>query len=180
MKRILFACAGLISILLIGCNARSGNRDGVEAANAVLQQDDGTVLLSLDNAACYVDADNPSSNTAEWTVVISKAGRYKVWLSSATTDTVKLAYSSKVKVNFQDNQLEVDPVIDKVVQNSDEVAFPFYRADSYMGSFYFQEPGEYNIQVISDKVTPKGSDGTMASSMPDIRLMSVFLTPQSR
>ncbi|MFZ0283351.1 MAG: hypothetical protein WAL29_16995, partial [Bacteroidales bacterium] len=79
-----------------------------------------------------------------------------------------------------DNQLEVDPACDKIVRNSGEVTYPYYRADSYMGSFYISEPGQYNIQVISEKVLPKEAMNNISSRPDDTRLMSVILTPNKR
>jgi len=180
MKRTVLTCAGLIAVFLLSCNNKPGRLGDANGENTILQQGDETISLNLDKAACYIDKEDPSSNTAEWNVIINKPGRYKVWISSATKDTIDLDYSNAVKVHFLDSRLEVDPVCDKVIKNSGEVSFPFYRADSYMGSFYFSEPGEYNIQVISDKVIPKEARAAEAYLSENIRLISVFLTPMSR
>jgi hypothetical protein len=75
-----------------------------------------------------------------------------------------------------DNHLEIDPACDKIVRNSGDVYSPYFRADSYMGSVYVSEAGEYNVQVISDKVTPK----SMNTQLADTKLMSVILTPEMR
>jgi hypothetical protein len=146
----------------------------------ILQEADGTISLKLENAVCYSDADDPSSNTAEWTMSISKPGRYNLWLSSATRDTLVLNYANTVKVSFMDKQLEVDPVCDKVVQNSEGISYPFFRADSFMGSFFIQETGEYNIQVISEKVLPVEMREKTASLSDTTRFMSLFLVPNTR
>ncbi len=177
MKSKLFAI-GMAALFVWSCGTRSDKNNVPE--NAVVQQEDGTLALNLDKATCYNDAVNPSSNTAEWNVVVSKPGRFKVWLSSATKDTTELSYINSVKVSLLDNQLEVDPACDKIVRNSDEVSYPYYRADSYMGSFYISEPGEYNIQVISEKVLPKEAMNDVSSGPADTRLMSVILTPNTR
>jgi hypothetical protein len=128
------------------------------------------------NAGRYNDVTDPSNNTAEWNVVISKPGGYKVWLSSATKDTVNLKYSKSVKVNLPDNQLEVIPECDKIVQNSGDVSYPYYRADSYIGSVYFKSPGEYSIQVISEKIIPETTDQN-GSRSEDSKLLAVILSP---
>jgi hypothetical protein len=94
--------------------------------------------LILDKASFYCDGVNPSNNTAEWDIVISKSGRFKVWITSATQDT---------------------------------------RADSYMGSLYVAKPGEYNIQLISEKVIMEKSESKKATLYDDTKLMSVMLTP---
>jgi hypothetical protein len=145
-----------------------------------VQQADGTVSLKIEKAVCYSDAVNPSNNTADWNVVISKPGRFKVWLTSATKDTSDLSYSSSVKVNILDDHLEVTPAVDKIVRNSGDVPNSYYRADSYVGSFYVQEPGEYNIQVISDKVIAKNTPARHNPQIEDTMLMSVILTPAIR
>jgi hypothetical protein len=79
-----------------------------------------------------------------------------------------------------DDRLEANPACDKVVRNSNEVNYPYFRADSYMGSIYFSEPGEYNIQVISEKVLAKEEHSPANSLADDTKLMSVFLTPTTR
>ena len=38
------------------------------------RKSDGTLALNIENATCYSDVVNPSSNTAEWNVVVSKTG----------------------------------------------------------------------------------------------------------
>lgn len=177
MRNISFVFVFLGASLLWSC----GNKADMKVAeNAVLQQEDGTLALDMEKATCYNDEFDPSSNTAEWNVVISKPGRFKVWLSSATKDTTELSYVNSVKISLLDNQLEVDPACDKIVLNSDKVSYPYFRADSYMGSFYISEAGEYNIQVISEKVLPREAMNTITSGHDDTRLMSVILSPNTR
>lgn len=178
MKRLLFV-VGMIAILGISCN-QNGNTGDMENGNLVMQQDDGTVLLELDKAECYSDEADPSSNTAEWNFAIEKAGRYKIWLSSATKDTLNLGYTHKIKVNLQDNQLDIKPEYNKIIQDSDEVDYPYYQADSYMGTFYIPEPGEYIIQIISELVVSEESGAKLAGLSDDIRLMSLVLSPSAR
>jgi hypothetical protein len=73
-------------ILLISCNStvRPDVNGTMVADNKILQQEDGTISLNINRADCYQDVVNPATNTAEWNVVVSKKGRYDVWLSSAT------------------------------------------------------------------------------------------------
>ena len=97
---------------------------------------------------------NPSSNTAEWNVVVSKSGRFNVWLSSATKDTTDLKYKNSVMLSILDNRFEALPECDKIIQNSIDVSYPYFRADSFMGSLYIQDTGVYNVQVISEKIVP--------------------------
>jgi hypothetical protein len=49
-----------------------------------------------------------------------------------------------------------------------------------MGSFYLSEPGEYKIQVISEKVIVKNTRTKKASRAYDTMMMSVILTPMTR
>ncbi len=178
MKRLFFV-VGMAAMLGISCSHGENSGDAKDG-NLVMQQDNGTVLLQLDKAECYSDETDPSSNTAEWKVAISKAGRYKIWLSSATKDTMNLSYIYKIKVNLQDNQLDIKPEYNKIIQDSDEVQYPYFQADSYMGTFYVPEPGEYVIQIISELVVSQESGSGIAGLSDDIRLMSLVLTPSSR
>jgi len=178
MSRKIFTIISLAALLVWSCGRKSESNN--VSVNAILQDADGTLALSMGNATCYSDIVNPSSNTAEWNIVVSKPGRFKVWLSSATKDTTDLSYVNSVKISILDNQLEVDPVIDKVVLNSDDVSFPYFRADSYMGSFYISEPGEYSIQLISEKVLSKEALRSNVSVPDDTKLMSVILSPMTR
>jgi len=49
-----------------------------------------------------------------------------------------------------------------------------------MGSIYVSEPGEYNIQLISEKVIAKNAESHNTSRVDDTKLMSVILTPSTR
>jgi hypothetical protein len=170
----------LIIIHPWSCSHLENSKKSQEAKNRILQQTDGTVSLILDKAACYSDIVNPSNNTADWNVVISKPGRFKVWLSSATKDTSDLNYANSVRISLLDDHLEVKPACDKIVRNSSDVHYPYFRADSYMGSIYVSEQGEYNIQLISEKVIAKEADSHETSLADDTKLVSVILTPTTR
>lgn len=170
----------LVSVLFGWSCGRNQALRNSEKGNAILQQDDGTLSLNLDKAATYSDAVDPSSNTAEWNFIVSKPGRYKVWLSSATKDTTNLKYSAPVKLSFMDKLIEISPGCDKIVRNSGDIAYPYFRADSYMGSFYISEPGQYNIQIISEKVLSKELRSQISQVQSDTKLMSVILTPMTR
>jgi hypothetical protein len=180
MKRgILTFLTGLGLIAIWSCSHLGTTKDSKDTGNRILQQNDGTISLILDKAACYSDVNNPTNNTADWNVVISQPGRYKVWISSATKDTSELNYAHSVRISLLDDQLIANPACDKIVRNSNDVHYPYFRADSYMGSVYISEPGEYNIQLISEKVLARNSEShnTFAS---DTKLMSVILTPITR
>lgn len=172
----------IVASLLNSCrNAPEQNQNNEKpAANNIIQQEDGTIALNLDKAECYSDMTHPSSNTAEWNVVVSKSGLYNVWLSSATKDTVKLHYDNSVRLNILETRLEALPGCDKVIYNSKDVSYPYFRADSFMGSLYIQDTGIYNIQVISDKILPKDYKSDESSVNEYTKLLSVVLTPTSR
>jgi hypothetical protein len=171
---VLLAFAGVV-VYSCSNNKSKAVMENALAQNAVLQQQDGTISLDVNKADTYQDAQNPQSNTAEWNVLVSKKGRYDVWLSSATKDTTRLQYDNSVLLSIKDDRLEVRPSIDKVVHNSTDVSFPYYRADSFIGSLYIQDTGVYSIQVISDKIMPEGRHDAAAGE--DTKLLSVSFTP---
>ena len=175
--------AYLISLVLIpvwSCSHLGSTKDLQNAETRISQQEDGTVSLKLDKAACYSDLNNPSNNTADWNFIISKPGRFKVWISTATKDTSALHYVNSVRISLLDDHLEVNPACDKIVRNSSDVPYPYYRADSYVGSIYVSDPGEYNIQVISEKVVADKAGSHNIAQANDTKLMSVILTPALR
>ncbi len=181
MKTNLFLLISLAAIIVWACSCQSDKKGMRNAGNLLVQEADGTLTLPLENAACYSNPEDPSYNTAEWSVNISTAGRYSIWLSSATTDTTDFSFARTVKVSLQDNQIELKPEGKKqIIRNSSEVNHPFYRADLQIGTFFFQEPGDYYIQVISDKIIAKGQ-GPGNSQTPDkTRLLSLYLSPVTR
>jgi hypothetical protein len=147
--------------------------------NKVLQQKDGSISLKIEKAECYSDKENPSGNTAEWNVFVSKSGRFDVWLSSATKDTTDLKYENSVMLSILDNRLEARPACDNVILNSSDVSYPYFRADSFIGSVFIQDTGSYNIQLISEKILPKNS--VVGPADTDVtKLLSVSLTPALR
>jgi hypothetical protein len=185
MKKFVVLLTMLICIITVySCNnsgkQNKSEKQNISVQNKILQQKDGTISLKVDNAECYQDMVNPASNTAEWNVVVSKSGRFNVWLSSATRDTTNLKYQNKVMLSILDNRLETQPECDKIIHNSTDVSYPYFRADSYMGSLYIQDTGLYNIQVISDKIVPKNYNNDKNSSADDSKLISVSLTPITR
>lgn len=169
-------------VLVSSCNNFGGHEqaNNEQVQNRILQQPDGTISLKVDKADCYHDMINPSSNTAEWNVVVSKSGRFNVWLSSATKDTTNLQYSNSVRLSILDNRIEAHPAVDKIIHNSTDVTYPYFRADSFMGSLYIQDTGLYNIQVISEKIIPVEVEKTGSSVSENSKLLSVFLTPITR
>lgn len=169
-------------ILFYGCgNSSKISEPGISnSQKRIHQQEDGTISLKLDNADCYSDMGNPSGNTAEWSVVVSKRGRYNVWLSSATRDTTSLNYKNSVLVSVQDNRIEARPACDRIILNSSDVSYPYYRAESFLGSMYIRDTGELNVQVISEKILPKNYNENELSGADLSKLISVSLTPETR
>ena len=170
----------IVTSVSFSCNHKNNSHDSDETGKMISQQNDGSILLKLEEATCYSDQVNPSSNTAEWKFSVPKPGRFKVWLCSATRDTNNLSYMTPVKINLLDSNLERRPECDKIVKNSTEVTFPYFRTDSYMGSVYISEPGEYNIQVISEKVTTKEIRNQTRLLADNTRFMSLMLVPMTR
>jgi hypothetical protein len=169
-------------VILVSCNNTGVHKEtsGNVVRNKILQQADGTISLKVDKADCYQDAVNPSSNTAEWNVVVSKSGRFNVWLSSATIDTTDLKYNNSVRLSILDNRIEAHPECDKIIHNSSDVSFPYFRADSFIGSLYIQDTGLYNIQIISEKIIPMDARREDSRALDNSKLLSVFLTPITR
>lgn len=174
MGRYLFVLVVFAGLALYSCKSESEKgKTGKLTENAIMQQQDGTISLKVDKADTYQDRNNPESNTAEWNVVVSKSGRYNVWLSSATKDTTALRYENSVMLSIKNDLLEAHPAVDKVIQNSSDVSYPYYRADSFLGSLFIPDTGLYNIQVISDRILPDKS----TDKSEETKLLSVSLTP---
>jgi hypothetical protein len=172
----------MAGVLLYSCSdagVRKETKNQI-VKNKILQQNDGTISLKVDKADCYQDVVNPSSNTAEWNVRVSKSGRFNVWLSSATKDTTDLKYNNSVLLSILDNRIEAHPACDKIIRNSNEVSYPYFRADSFLGSLYIQDTGLFNIQIISDKIIPKDNNKVSSGDFESSKILSVFLTPATR
>jgi hypothetical protein len=178
--KIIISAGIILSIL---CFSYSCNRSERSIKNSnkveskITQESDGTISLNLEKASCYSDKIDPASNTAEWDFIVLKPGRYDVWVSSITKDTMDLQYSNSVKINLLDERLEAKPIGNKIIQDAKDVHYPYYRADSYMGTFYFEEPGEYSIQLISEKVTTQNEYTNTSYNSDHTKLRSLILTP---
>lgn len=179
MKTNLFLLIFLAVMAVWSCVSRT-DRKGIDGSGSAVVQPDGTLTLPLENAVCYSNLDDPSSNTAEWSVAIPNTGRYTIWLSSATTDTTDFSFVRSVKVNLQDTQIDLKPEDNKIIRNSSEVNHPYYKADLKIATFFFPEPGDYYIQVISDKITSNGESPGEVKSYYNTRLLSLYLSPYSR
>jgi len=155
MIRVGFLAASVcMSLVLGGCRNKAGQEvSNNNLMNEVVQMGDGDILLAMEDAYLFNDENNPDRNTAEWTFQVKSEGRYEVWLSSLTKDTMNLEYNMPVIVNFGDKRLEIQPIGDEIL-NDIGVMSPYFRADSRAGSIYINDAGQYNLQVISEKVLP--------------------------
>jgi len=163
--------------LLFSCNNK---KPGNSSTKKIKQQDDGTISLEIKKADRYTDMGDRSDNTAEWNVVVKKSGRYNVWISSATLDTTDLNYKNSVMVNVQDKMIQARPDCDKVINNSADVPYPYFRADSFIGTVYLQDTGEFYIQVTSEMILPENYRAGGSSAEDIAELISVSFTPVTR
>jgi len=138
---------------------------------------DGGVTLRIEDAGLIQVDSNPQYNTAEWEFTVKKPGRYDVWLSSLTCDTLNLQFADNVTITAGDTRITKKPVGDEIIKNDKSVQGPWYRADSHMGSIFFSTPGEYQVQVISDKVLPHSSDLSKLSVNNHTLINSLILKP---
>lgn len=181
MKKIFNGITVLAIAVLVGfasCgNEGKGNvakdkEKGDAAANG-----EGVVLMIADADLIEVDG-NPQYNTAEWVFMVEKPGRYDVWLSSLTLDTTQLHYAENVVITAGETKLTKKPVGDQIVTEDKSVKEPWFRADSHMGSIFFSKPGEYPVQVISDRVEAHGNDLSQLSTEKHTLINSVILKPK--
>jgi len=182
MRKTIFIWMIIAGIGVIFSCSNSGEKTTAESRRAskkILQQADGTISLKLEKADCYSDMSQPSVNTAEWYVVVSKSGRFNVWLSSATKDTTMLHYNNDVLVTVQDARLMANPQCDKIIRNSGDVSYPYFKADSFLGSMYIQDTGVFNIQVISDGIIPTDYRGEELNGADITKLLSISFKPET-
>jgi hypothetical protein len=177
-----FVVFTLMLSLLYSCGD-SGNKavsESIDDSKRIMQEPDGTISLNLEKADRYSDMKDPSENTAEWDVVVSKSGRYNIWLSSATRDTTDLNYKNKVLISVHDTRIEGRPECDRIIKDAGEVSFPYYRAESFIGSMYIKDTGEYHIQVISEQILPEDDHKGDVSEEDISKLLSVSFKPVKR
>lgn len=183
MERKIFILLILVGMgFVCSCNNSSKKTEAGDhrIGAAIKQQNDGLISLNIDKSDRYSDMTNPTGNTAEWKVVVSKSGRYNVWISSATKDTNDLRYKDKVRVSLQDLNVEAYPACDKIILNSTDVSYPWFRADSFIGSMFIENPGVFPVQIISEQIVPGDYQIHNNSAAEHSRLLAVYLTPASR
>lgn len=179
---IMLLASGIGLVYSCGDSAVKSEANDSVSGKVIHQKEDGSLSLSIDKADYYSDVVNRKCNTAEWSVVLSKSGRYDVWLSSATKDTNDLKYQNSVMVSLRDEDLKIEgrPACDKIIHNSSDVSYPYFRADSYMGTVYIQDTGKFNIQVISEQILPKDYKSDKSSGADISKLLSVSFKPSTR
>jgi len=51
-----------------------------------------------------------------------------------------LKYDNSVMLSILDNRIEARPACDKIIRNSSDVDYPYFRADSFIAHFIFRIP----------------------------------------
>jgi hypothetical protein len=162
--------------LFVSCKNSTVTKDVKIAANESSKQNSG-ILLKIEDAALVQDEANPKSNTAEWSFNVEHPGRYEVWLSSITRDTMNMGFDTAVTITAGDSRIEKLPLGDDIVLNAGDIKAPWYRADSEMGTFFFDAPGEYIVQVISEKVKNPVAAEQTKDIEKETMIKSVILKP---
>ena len=166
----------LLIVVAVSCG--TGNDDTFNKQNIsyITEQADGSIVLNLKEAYLLHDSLHPDMNTAEWSISIKNKGRYELWLSSFTKDTMDLKYDSPVIINFGDKRIQGNPIGNEIVLDTPGTGDVYFRADSKLGSVYVDKPGPYNIQVVSEKLRPVYQDESLANSV-HTQLRSLILKP---
>lgn len=151
-----FGVLVIVSVLINGCTNKNEDKFKENDTADIIQQDDGKIILKLDDAYLFQDSLHPELNTAEWLFKANSTGRYELWLTSLTVDTMDLHYDIPVIVNFCDKRIQAKPIGNEIVHTAPDSGDTLFRAKSKLGSVYIEEPGNYNIQVISDKLRTAG------------------------
>ena len=167
----------LLAGIFAGCGNSASEKTGSDTLdhNRIIQHENGTLLLSIDDADCYSDEANPVANTAEWNALIVKSGRYDIWLASATRDTISLNYRNSVHLNFKDINIDANPRCDDIILDTDNLPDSYFMANSYIGTVYIQDTGAIDVQFISEQILPKSEQGYV-----DSRFVSLCFKPEAR
>jgi len=170
-----FMIAIIFGIIAGGCGKNDNDIAEQEVRN-IIQQEDGSIVLDLREAYLLQDSLHPDRNTAEWTFNIQDKGRYELWLSSFTKDTMDLKYESPVIINFGDKKISARPIGNEIVLDTPGTGDVYFRADSKLGSVYIDQPGDYNIQIVSAKVRDLKDKESITGSL-HTQLRSLILKP---
>lgn len=174
---VVLAVAALIA--LASCkNDMTSNGNNGKDRKGVARAGSEPIVLKIEEAQLLEVENKPQYNTAEWVFKVDKPGRWDVWLSSLTLDTLQLNFGGDVIITAGDTKIVKKPVSDRVVTEDESITGPWFRADSHMGSVFFSKPGEYQVQVISDKVEPHSSDLSQLSIDKQILINSLIMKPK--
>lgn len=181
MRRIKFFTAAFLGLALIaGSCGNTGEETNItQAESFITEQADGTIILDLEEAYVLEDSLHPDMNTAEWSFRIKNKGRYELWLSSYTRDTMNLQYEGPVYINFMDKRIKAESIKgNEIVLDTPDIGKMYYRADSKLGSVYIENPGEYSIQISGSKVRPY-EISALSNSSRHTELRSLMLKPMT-
>jgi hypothetical protein len=168
----------MIFSLTISCkNMPSIRGDRNASSEKTDKSADGGFMLKIEDADLVQDESNPEINTAEWSFSVDHPGRYEVWLSSFTCDSMNLGFDTAVTITAGDSRLEKMPKGDEIRTFDNGVHSPGFRADSEMGTVFFSKAGEYVVQVISEKVMSPQADTTGLTAKKQTLIKSVILKP---
>ncbi len=170
---VVLAVATVIALASCKRDGNNGN-EGKGGAKA----NGEAIVLKIEEAQLLEVEDKPQYNTAEWVFKVDKPGRWDVWLSSLTLDTLQLHFEGDVIITAGDTKIVKKPVRDRVVTEDKSITMPWYRADSHMGSVFFSKPGEYQVQVISDRVEPHSSDLSQLGIDKQTLINSLIMKPK--
>jgi len=137
---------------------------------------ESSVSLKIEDAALVEDENDPDSNTAEWSFKVDHAGRYEVWLSSVTRDTLNMGFDTVVTITAGDSRLEKLPLGDKIIADATNAEGYRFKAESEMGSVFFNAPGDYTIQIISEKIKSP-ADKNISAEKEMTLIKSLILRP---
>lgn len=169
----------LILVFASSCGNRNNGSNSDLSSSYITQQEDGTIVLNLEKAYLLEDSLHPDMNTAEWSIRIKSKGRYELWLTSYTKDTMDLQYDGPVFINFQDKRIKVESIIgNEIVLDTPGLDKKYFRADSKLGSLYIENPGDYNIQLVGSKVRPFETS-SLGNSSRHTELRSLILKPMT-
>jgi hypothetical protein len=166
----------VFATLVFSCKNSAVHKDAANASNESGKKGDKNVFLKLEDAAMVQDDVHPDSNTAEWSFKVDQPGRYEVWLSSITRDTMNMGFDSVVTITAGDSRIQKMPVGDNIIADAADMKDHWFKAESEMGSVFFSKPGEYAIQIISDKVKAPPSDLTQDNKEKTL-IRSIILKP---
>lgn len=181
MRRTIYFSLGFIFIIIISAACGEGKPESSteDQLSYITSQEDGSIVLDLEKAYLLQDSLHPDMNTAEWFFRVKEKGRYELWLSSYTRDTMNLRYDSPVYINFRDKKIKAESIIgNEIVLDTPNIGNMYYRADSRLGSVYVEKAGDYNIQISGSQVRPCEVSSQNTSSR-HTELRSLILKPMT-